>query len=180
MRIEVTSLTRSGCPMDSDDDAVADLHRELAGQMRGLAWAMLRDWSLAEDAVQEAFLLLATKCREIPIDQRRGWLVRTVQYCSLNLRRGKHRQERRLREQASEYKPGQATLDHSSSLERDEELIALRDALTRLPVEQLAVVRMRLYEDLSFQQIADTLEISLGTVLSRMRLAMEKLRSKLA
>ena len=165
--------------MESDDDGVSELHRELAGQVKGLAWAMLRDWDLADGAVQEAFLLLATKWREIPADQRRGWLVRTVQYCSLNLRRSKQRHDRLLREKASEYQSGELKPEHTHSLELDQELMALRNALMRLPAEQRAVVRMRIDQELSFQQIADALGVSLGTVLSRMRLAMDKLRSRL-
>ena len=179
-------MTESGLPIESDDDAVAELHRELAGQLRGLAWAILRDWSLAEDAVQEAFLLLAAKLGAIPFEQRRGWLVRTVQFVSLNLRRTRRRQERWVREEAEGYQDfndpvsgatGEATGEAAAI--QLEELQQVRDALVRLPAEQMTVVRMRLYEEKSFQQISNHLGVPLGTVLSRMRLAMERLRSTL-
>lgn len=174
-------MAESAGPSYSDDDAVADLHRELAEQLRRLAWAMLRDWQLADDAVQDAFLLLATKCGEVPPQHRHGWLVRTVQYSALNLRRSRQRHERlarEVREQTSEY---QAAGGRPSpcALELSEELQRVRQVLSQLPREQQSVVHMRLVENKTFNEIAQLQELPLGTVLSRMRLAMEKLRSKL-
>lgn len=141
---------------------------------------MLRDEALAEDAVQEAFMLLAVKCHEIPADQRRGWLVRTVQYHALNFRRREQRQgqlQQQLKEQSEQYMVGSAD---SGQLERAEDLARLRMALEHLPEAQQLVVRLRLAENKSFQQIAEQLQVPLGTVLSRMRLAVEKLRSTLS
>lgn len=177
-------MAESAGPSYSDDDAVADLHRELAEQLRRLAWAMLRDWQLADDAVQDAFLLLATKCGEVPPQQRHGWLVRTVQYSALNLRRSRQRHQRltrelgQVREQTSEYQVTGAR-PSPCALELSEELQRVRQVLSQLPREQQSVVHMRLVENKTFNEIAQLQELPLGTVLSRMRLAMEKLRSKL-
>lgn len=175
-------MAESAGPSYSDDDAVAELHREHAAQLRRLAWAMLRDWPLADDAVQEAFLLLATRCGEVPPPQRLGWLVRTVQFSALNLRRARQRQgrlERVVREQVSEYSIERASVP-AVEMELAEELERVRDALGKLPPEQQLVVQLRLIENKTFHEIAQLLSLPLGTVLSRMRLAMEKLRSKLA
>lgn len=171
-------MAESAGPSISDDDAVGELHRELAPTLVRLARAMLRDEALAEDAVQEAFMLLAVKLHEVPADQRRGWLVRTVQYHALNLRRREQRQDRfqqSLRERSEEYTIG----SNHDKLEQVEDLTRLRVALDQLPEAQQLVVRLRLMENKSFQQIAEQLSIPLGTVLSRMRLAVEKLRSRL-
>lgn len=125
-------------------------------------------------------MLLAVKCHEIPADQRRGWLVRTVQYHALNFRRREQRQgqlQQQLKEQSEQYMVGSAD---SGQLERAEDLARLRMALEHLPEAQQLVVRLRLAENKSFQQIAEQLQVPLGTVLSRMRLAVEKLRSTLS
>ena len=173
-------MTESAGPSFSDDDAVSGLHRELATTLVRLARAMLRDEALAEDAVQEAFMLLAIKCQEVPADQRRGWLVRTVQYHALNLRRREQRQDRlqqQLKEHGEQYLVGSAD---PGQFERAEDLARLRMALDHLPEAQQLVVRLRLAENKSFQQIAEQLQVPLGTVLSRMRLAVEKLRNTLS
>ncbi len=173
------NVAESAGPSFSDDDAVSELHRELAPTLVRLARAMLRDEALAEDAVQEAFLLLALKCRDIPVDQRRGWLVRTVQNHALNLRRREQRQDRfqqQLKERGEGYTIVSADECH---VQKAEDLVRLRTALDQLPEAQQLVVRLRLAEQKSFQEIAEQLALPLGTVLSRMRLAVEKLRSKL-
>lgn len=176
-------MAESAGPSCSDDDEVAGLHRELSDQLRRLAWALLRDWPLADDAVQDAFLLLAAKWREVPPEQRRGWLVRTVQFSALNLRRSRQRQgrlerEHVVREQATQYSAGCRHVP-GDEVELAEEIERIRTALLRLPSEQQAIVHLRLIENKTFSEIAQLQGLPLGTVLSRMRLAMEKLRSKL-
>jgi RNA polymerase sigma-70 factor (ECF subfamily) len=52
-------------------------------------------------------------------------------------------------------------------------------ALEQLPVEQKLVVNCRIYEELTFQEIADRYKLPLGTVLTRMRLALQKLQKAL-
>lgn len=195
-------MVESAGPSSSDDDAVADLHREHAAQMRRLAWAMLRDWSLADDAVQDAFLLLAMRCHDVPVEQRVGWLVRTVQFSALNLRRTRLRQQRLEKARGADqsdqrlinppsYSVSQSVREETDGyavdpgpppgrdIERVEELERMHAALLLLSAEQQWVVRQRLLEDKSFREIAEGLAVPLGTVLSRMRLAMEKLRNKL-
>ena len=84
-----------------------------------------------------------------------------------------------VREPASGYVTGSGS-SSGCDLELAEELERVRTALVRLPPEQQLVVQLRLIENKTFNEIAQLLGLPLGTVLSRMRLAMEKLRSKLA
>lgn len=53
---------------------------------------------------------------------------------------------------------------------------AIRGALTQLPEEQLALVRLAFFEGLSHSEIAERLRLPLGTVKSRIRLAFTRLR----
>ncbi len=55
----------------------------------------------------------------------------------------------------------------------------VKQALETLPNQQRTVVRMRIYEEKTFAVIADELGIPLGTVLTRMRLAIKKLQKQL-
>ena len=64
-------------------------------------------------------------------------------------------------------------------LVREETVRAVRAAMVELPVEQRQVVAMRIYEEKTFAEIAEQLDIPLGTALGRMRLALKKLRQRL-
>ena len=55
----------------------------------------------------------------------------------------------------------------------------LREALSSLPAEQLKVIEMSFFEEKAHSEIAETLRIPLGTVKSRVRLAMKRLRALL-
>lgn len=163
----------------------AQLHAELSVGLERIAWAILRDWQLAADAVQDAFALLAAKGPEVADEHCRGWLVRTVQLRAKNLRRKQNRaavgsdlvREQFFRNALSDSNAGREF--GPVRLEREEDLKRIESAIAQLPAAQRLVVRKRLGEELGFAEIANELDLPLGTVLSRMRLALEKLREKL-
>lgn len=66
--------------------------------------------------------------------------------------------------------------DTLETADREEQV---RGALAALPTEQLAVVRLSFFEDKAHAEIARILKLPLGTVKSRLRLAMTKLRERL-
>jgi RNA polymerase sigma-70 factor (ECF subfamily) len=66
------------------------------------------------------------------------------------------------------------------ALDQQEAETAVRDALRELPPEQLSLVRAAFYEGLSHTEIAARFDLALGTVKSRIRLAFNRLRRKLA
>jgi RNA polymerase sigma-70 factor (ECF subfamily) len=94
----------------------------------------------------------------------------------------------RRRQQAGGRVLGQLALDPVALREAtrsDEQVIAnetldqARDAVRELPIEQQEVLRMRFTDSKTFAQIAEQLGVPLGTALTRMRLALSKLRRKL-
>jgi RNA polymerase sigma-70 factor, ECF subfamily len=142
------------------------------------AWAIVRDWSLAADAVQNGFIALSRFGGDVLPEARKNWLFRVV-----------HRESLRIREKQSRFQamPADAdlVLEPSTSYElnpvaivlHEEEVENLNRKVKKLSAEQQQVVRMRIYEDRTFAEIAQQLEIPIGTALSRMRLALERLRA---
>ena len=61
----------------------------------------------------------------------------------------------------------------------EQEKKAVTHALLEIPSEQREVIQMKVYEKMTFQQIAEILDISANTVASRYRYAMDKLRKLL-
>ena len=159
-------------------EKIAALHVECSEQLLRLAWAIVRDWGFAADAVQETFALFAQKYDTIEAAHQRGWLFKTVQFQALNLRRSQLRSNQlidRLREEPTAY----STHSMSVMQEQSEQIEQLRRAIDDLPPDQRQVVQLRLADVQGFAEIAEQLKLPLGTVLSRMRLALEKLRRKL-
>lgn len=163
-------------------DAISRLHEELFDTLKKIAWAILRDPELAKDAAQESFKVLTEKLTEqpdgIPTQQRPGWLVKTVQFVAHNMRRKEERRSERTEREIPELS-GIASKRAEDKLVVEEDLSQLAASIRELPAEQRRVVHLRFQENLSFAEIATIEEVSLNTVLSRMRLALGKLRKQM-
>jgi RNA polymerase sigma-70 factor (ECF subfamily) len=147
--------------------------RQAAGLYR-YALMLLGDTASAADAVQQVFLALVRQGRATASLDREGhYLRRAVRNeCFSALRR-------RRREPAIAV--GDAPLvepvDRASG---DPELrAAIDEALRELPPEQREVVHLKVFEGMTFQEIADVSDESINTVASRYRYAMDKLRASL-
>jgi RNA polymerase sigma-70 factor (ECF subfamily) len=132
---------------------------------------LLADPAGAEDAVHHVFAALAVRRRD-DIDSIGGYLRQAVRNACYST----------LRERVA--KPHQS-LDTTVPLEArgadadPAERIALESALGRLPPEQREVVHLKVFEGLTFQEIADLASESVNTVASRYRYAVDKLRVEL-
>ena len=162
-----------------DPDTVADCHLAFSEMLERYAWAIVRDWSLAADVVQASFVTLSRFGGDVAPEARKSWLFRVA-----------HREALRVRERQKPYHQA-SQLATSTVLETKatyeinpltkmaahEEAEGLREKINRLSVEQRQVLRLRFFENKTFAEIAEALQIPLGTALSRMRLALERLRS---
>lgn len=131
--------------------------------------------AVAEDLVQETMLSLWRKASYF--DSARAGVSTWVFTIARNLRIDHLRRERdpaALPQEPAEQPP---TLE-DAVLTAEREL-HVRDALAGLSAEQSAVIRLTFYGEKSQSEIAEELGIPLGTVKSRIRLAMKRLRSLL-
>ena len=141
------------------------------------ALMVLADPSSAEDAVQQAFAKLAA------MGDRIAELSSPEHYLRVAVRNECYRlMEARRRAPAGpaaslEDQPILEPVD--TAIRADEERQTIEAALRSLPPEQREVVHLKVYEGMTFQQIADLAGISLNTAASRYRYAMEKLRELL-
>lgn len=72
-----------------------------------------------------------------------------------------------------------ARLSPARTTEQNERLKVIRQAVGSLPPDLRQVIVMKEFEDMTFQEIADTLELPLSTVKSRVYTALKQLRMKL-
>ncbi|MHC4876495.1 MAG: RNA polymerase sigma factor [Planctomycetota bacterium] len=162
----------------SPDDVVA-LYHELSDRLRRLALGVLRDQGLADEVLQTVFGKLLEHEQSIR-DDVRGWLFRVALNEAMQIRRRQSRHQRAVDQVAwNQPKGGDAGSEVEGSLVREETVADVRRAIEQLPENQRQVVRMRIYENRKFVEIANELDIPIGTVLTRMRLATERLQQAL-
>jgi RNA polymerase sigma-70 factor (ECF subfamily) len=127
----------------------------------------------ADDLVQETLLAVWRKADRY--DPGRAAASTWIFTIARNLRIDMHRRQRGplLPENLDGGEPVPQPGDHLLSAERE---TRVRAALSVLPPDQAAVIRMAFFEERSHSQISEALGIPLGTVKSRVRLAMTRLR----
>lgn len=128
--------------------------------------------NMPEDCVQEAFIALSAQ-QEEPKDIA-SWLFRVVKNKAINTSRGETR--RKNREQiALEIKNPHKGNGPENQLDTDE----LNIALQQLETETYEIIVLRLWSNLSFEQIADVLEYSVSTAHRKYHQAIDELRKAL-
>jgi len=155
-------------------------YEEHGPELRRFVLGVVRDPDAAGDVMQAAL----SKALELGHTARpetfKGWLFRVAFHEALAARR-RHQAGaaavRRLADLGLAATSGAARPDEG--LIRVETVEAVRRALGDLPDEQRRVVVARVYGDQTFAQIANDAGLPLGTVLTRMRLALKKLRHAL-
>jgi RNA polymerase sigma-70 factor (ECF subfamily) len=156
---------------------VEGLFHEHAAELRRFVLGVVRDPELASDVLQATFAKAVEHGHTARTETLKGWLFRVAYHEAITARRRSQTQEQAHRKlTACWVAEGERPED---PLIRRETVDAVRRALEELPAEQRRVVWSRLYEDKTFATIAAESGVPLGTVLTRMRLALEKLRRSL-
>ena len=161
-----------------ESTVVAEWYAAHAVAVRAFLLGILRNQELTQEALQATFTKLIEQGHTTQQETRKGWLFRVAYHEAMLLRRRQGVQARALVKLA-EFLPSEKSRDEESRpddpLQRQELIQQIQTLLLTLPAEQQTVVRMRIYDDKTFAQIAAELGLPLGTVLTRMRLALKKL-----
>lgn len=154
---------------------VAKYQRPLYVALRRLA----RQHEDTDDLMQEAFVRAYQHLKEF--DRRRPfypWLHRIAVNLAITFIQRRSRQSNFSGLSAEEIFPAAPVIDNpDEKAERGEMLEALESAIERLPAEQKVVLLLRTREDMSYQELSEHLGIEIGTVMSRLARAREKLRA---
>lgn len=131
----------------------------------------------AEDVVQEAFVRYWRHQRTLPGDHQ-ALLVTSVRRAAIDLARRESRRAAREEKSRSGCEDG-TTLFEPTPGDDAERRSEIESALNRLPTEQREVLVLKIWNELTFEQIAETLGIPLNTAASRYRYALAALRKEL-
>ncbi len=170
---ELDLITRA---QHGDRQAFAGLvHRYREGVVN-VVYRMCGDANLAEDAAQEAFIRAWQSLHSYrPKSAFRNWIYRIATNAALDvLRRERETVDVAVLPLEHPGKGPEAAVVAKELGER------VRQAVLALPPTSRSVLVLRGYEGLSYQQIADTLGIPIGTVMSRLSYARKRMRESLA
>jgi RNA polymerase sigma-70 factor, ECF subfamily len=165
-------------------DAFGEIVRRWERRIFALAFGMLGREEDARDATQETFLAAYRNLRNFRGEARvSSWLHRiAVNQCITRQRRAKVRNETDLPEEAELGETdffAHAVQTPAHEFETNERTEIVRRAVSALPTEIRQIVVMKEFEELTFQEIADALELPLSTVKSRLYTGLSQLRKRL-
>ena len=162
-----------------DDAALAELYDRVGRVAYGLAYRVLRDDRLAEDAVQEAFLAVWRTAAGFRAERAKAstWILTLVHRRAVDVVR---REERRRAEPLDETTRDAATTESAEDsawlgFERERVQAALR----QLPDVQREAIELAYYGGFSQSELAERLGLPLGTIKSRMFAGLARLRELL-
>jgi RNA polymerase sigma-70 factor (ECF subfamily) len=155
-----------------DRDAFRSLYEKYRDKVYASALRIVGEPALAEDLAQEIFVKIHDELRGFKFESRFStWLYRIAVNHAINKANELERRGRIRDRIARERPPPERSADAGKLV--DERVIAAIDTLSP---KLRAIVTLRYIEGLSYGEIADVLEISIGTVKSRLFLAHETLR----
>lgn len=166
---------------EGNEEALVTLYDRYGRLVYSLAYQVLQDHQLAEEVTQDVFTRVWQAAKSFDPKKSRftTWLTSITRNRAIDILR-----RRRVRGLTG---PGEAELntaitraDERLSPEYHLEALAVREALRQLPPDQRQVVELAYFNGMTQREIAEHLQIPLGTVKTRMRLAMMKLRQLLS
>jgi len=161
-------------------DALGDMYDRHRHLVYRTALAITCDPDMASDLLQEVFLRLHRFAERIdPSRPLQPWLYRMTVNLSYTWIKRKSRWMRYINEMAERIITERRPASPHILAERDESWRWVRQAILALPVQQRMVVVLYYINDLSLKEIAEILEIPVGTVKSRLHYARRVLKKQL-
>jgi RNA polymerase sigma factor (sigma-70 family) len=149
------------------------------GELLGTLYYLVGNLEDARDALQEAFIKCWRHQNEVgEVENLKAWIFRVALNAGRDIRETAWRRKRQgLPEDES-----MLTSRHEGPeqiVEYDERLTRLREALKQLRPEEQEVFLLRQNGELTYEEIAEMLDVPTGTIKTRMRLALARLREVL-
>jgi RNA polymerase sigma-70 factor (ECF subfamily) len=170
--------------VSEEPEAFGEIVKRWDRKIFALCFGMLGREDEARDAAQETFISAYRNLSRFRGEAKvSSWLHRiAVNQCLTVKRRQKTRSEEFIDEEKNEeerYFVAPEGQSPSRATEANERLTLVRQAVTSLPSDLRQVVVMKEFEDMTFQEISETLDVPLSTVKSRLYTALRQLKMKL-
>lgn len=188
--VDVLMTSRKAAPRITQGllDAAARGDRNASGALVDFVYGWVRGVLRAgpdiDDVTQEAFVAVIVATRKGQYDQHRenkqDWVLKITLRKVIDAQRRKRREEALLDDGSSlEEASGPPSVDPVSRIERQRQADRITGVLNELNETDRALLLLRFQEEMSYDEVADTLGIPLGTVKSRLSRLLQKLKLKL-
>jgi RNA polymerase sigma factor (sigma-70 family) len=168
-----THAATDSCQAEADLEAVFSRYQ---AQLLGTLYHLVGNEDDARDALQEAFVKCWRHREKVPeVANLKAWVFRIALNTGRDLRQTAWRRKKHPLP-ASEAMVQTSGTTPTQIAEQNEQLLLLRQAITQLREEEQEVFLLRQNGDMTYEEIATSIGIPTGTVKTRMRLALQKLR----
>ncbi len=162
------------------EEPLEEIFRRLHGELLGTLYHLLGSMEDAQDALQETFIKCWRNQEKLPeIRNVRAWIFRIAINTGRDIRSSAWRRKSKAMTFEEETLPSEV-IGPALTAERSEQVDRIRLAVEKLRTEEREVFLLRQNGELTYDEISEALSIPTGTVKTRMRLALEKLRKVLA
>jgi RNA polymerase sigma-70 factor (ECF subfamily) len=162
--------------IQQDQSALSELYQQFGGLVYSIAMRVVQNPVLAEEVTQDAFLKVWHQPSSW--DPNRGkfvsWLLTITRYTAIDLLRKEQRRPVQDAVELDDLRIGSRSLIDDPIWQDGR---VLRSLLERLPQEQVQVIELAFFEGMSHSEMADYLNLPLGTVKTRVRLGLQKLKA---
>ena len=162
--------------IERDETALSELYQHYGGLVYSIALRVVQNATMAEEVTQDTFLKVWHQPESW--DPERGkfvsWMLTITRYTAIDRLRKEQRRPLQNAVELDDMRIGsRGAVD--DPLLQDGQL--LRSLLERLPQEQVQVIELAFFQGMSHSEMAEYLALPLGTVKTRVRLGLQKLKS---
>ncbi|MCH8243376.1 MAG: sigma-70 family RNA polymerase sigma factor, partial [Planctomycetes bacterium] len=161
--------------MSDDRGSTSHVYELYAPQVYGWAYRFLGRHHDALDVVQDVFLKWMAQCTRGTPDHPRGWLRRVTVNRAIDVARQRRETPEADIQVADRYGDEQALVRDDREVLRED----VSTAMQRLPEMQRAVLVAKVYDELTFAQVADELDIAVSTAKTHFLRALTAMRERL-
>ena len=157
-----------------DQKALAEIYDRFSDALYGVCIHILKRPEQAQDALQKAFIKIWQKAKSYDPDKAGfyTWMLRITRNTAIDIYRSEMRHKNIQNESFSVH-----ILDSSDTIELNEDTIDLKDHLSALDGDHADILRLAYIGGFTQKQISEQLDIPLGTVKTRVRNGLKKLRN---
>lgn len=160
---------------DTGETILETLYDQYAHALFRYALALVSSVEDAEDAVQEVFARIARELKHLrKVRNMKAYLFAATRNAAYSILR-----RRRSRNELSENDCVEFEALSTGEPGRSLDAIALRECFAKLPIEQREALVLKVFDGMTFEEIAQAVGVSTGTAASRYRYGLDKLRRAL-